>query len=406
MKGEILVGLDVGTSKVACVVGQQGADGRVDIVGVGMHPSSGLRKGVVVNIESTTEAIRHAVQEAEMMAGVQIRQVVVGIAGSHIRGLQSHGVVRTRHDEVSEEDLARVIEAARAVNISADQEILHVLPQEFVIDGQEGVRDPVGMSGVRLEVRVHIVTAARSAVQNLMKCCTRCGLDMADIVLEPLASAEAVLSEEEREMGVAVVDIGAGTTDIAVFADGAIRHTHVVPIGGSHLTKDLVAGLRTSTKAAEELKIRYGAASPQFVEENEEIEVPSVGDRPPRLMEREALAQLLDPRVEELLEFVRLGLERSGYFELLSAGVVLTGGTAKLPGLVEMAEDILGVQTRLGKPRHVGGLADVTDKPEFATGVGLVLFHARHGRGAMRAHMRRQPWWRRLWNWFTQEADT
>ncbi len=405
MKGEILVGLDVGTSKVACVVAQKGADGRVDVVGLGRHASTGLRKGVVVNIESTTEAIRDAVQEAEMMGGVQIRRVVVGISGAHVRGLDSHGVVRTRSNEVSQEDVDRVIEAARAVKIPADQQILHVLPQEFVIDGQEGVRAPVGMSGVRLEARVHIVTAAHSAVENLVKCCRRCGLDVSGIVLEPLASAEAVLSEEEREMGVALVDIGAGTTDIAVLTDGALRFTSVLPVGGDHLTKDLVAGLRTSTKAAEELKIRYGAASPQFVGENEEIEVPSVGGRPPRAMEREALAQLLDPRVEEMLELVREVLERSGYFELLSAGVVLTGGTAKLPGLVEMAEDMLGMQARVGTPRGVGGLADVTGAPEFATGVGLVLFDARtHAHGPRRASGR-APWWKRLWQWFTQEAE-
>ncbi len=404
MKEEILVGLDVGTSKVACVVAQRGADGRVDVVGLGRHASSGLRKGVVVNIEATTESIRHAVQEAEMMSGVEIRRVVVGISGAHVRGLDSHGVVRTRNNEVSQEDVERVLEAARAVKIPADQDVLHVLAQEFVIDGQEGVREPVGMSGVRLEARVHIVTAARSAVENLMKCCRRCGLDVGDVVLEPLASAEAVLTDEEREMGVAVVDIGAGTTDLVVFTDGAFRFVSVLPVGGDHLTKDLVAGLRTSTKAAEELKIRYGAASPQFVDENEEIEVPSVGDRPPRLMARDALAQLLDPRVEEILELVREALERSGYFALLSAGVVLTGGTAKLPGLVEMAEDILGVQVRVGAPRAVGGLADVAGAPEFATGVGLVLWQART-RGALRSTPRRLSWWRRLWNWFTQEAE-
>jgi len=371
---QILVGLDIGTSKIACVVAESGPDGRLDVVGVGTHPSRGLRKGVVVNIESTVESIRLAVEEAELMAGIEIKSVFTGIAGSHIRGYNSHGVVAIKGGEVTSDDVERVIDAARAMNIPADQKILHILPQEYVIDSQDGIREPVGMSGVRFEAKVHIVTCAVSSAQNIIKCCNRCGLDVADMVLEQVASSEAVLAQDEKDIGVALVDIGGGTTDIAVFIDGAIRHTTVIPIGGDHLTNDLVVGLRTSAREADQLKKKYGACMVSLISPEDQVEVPSVGGRPPRPMPRQVMAQILEPRVEELFELVKAELHRSGFQELVAAGLVVTGGSSLLDGMVELAEEIFDMPVRLGRPSGVGGLVDVVSSPIYATGVGLIQY--------------------------------
>lgn len=371
---QIYVGLDIGTSKIACVVAEAGPDGRLDVIGIGTHPSHGLRKGVVVNIESTVESIRLAVEEAELMAGIEIKSVFTGIAGSHIRGYNSHGVVATKGGEVTAEDVDRVVDAARAMKIPADQKILHILPQEYIIDAQDGIREPIGMSGVRLEVKVHIVTGAVSSAQNIIKCCNRCGLDVADMVLEQVASSEAVLNQDEKDIGVALVDIGGGTSDIAVFLDGAIRHTAVIPIGGDHLTNDLVVGLRTSAREADQLKRKYGACMVSMVSPEEQIEIPSVGGRPPRPMPRQVMAQILEPRVEELYELVKAELTRSGYQELLAAGLVITGGSSLLEGMVELAEEIFDMPVRMGRPDGVGGLVDVVSSPMYATGVGLIRY--------------------------------
>ncbi|MBL4774998.1 MAG: cell division protein FtsA [Mariprofundus sp.] len=375
---QVLVGLDIGTSKIACIVAEAGPDGKVDVIGIGTHPSRGLRKGVVVNIESTVESIRLAVEEAELMAGVDIQSVFTGIAGSHIRGYNSHGVVATKNQEVGPEDVDRVIDAARAMNIPADQKILHILPQEYIIDNQDGIREPIGMSGVRLEAKVHVVTGAVSSAQNIIKCCNRCDLDVSDMVLEQVASSEAVLMQDEKDMGVVLVDIGGGTTDVAIFLNGSIRHTHVIPIGGDHLTNDLVIGLRTSAREADQLKRKYGACMTSLVPPEDQIEIPSVGGRSPRPMPRQVMAQILEPRVEEMFEMVRDELQRSGYQELVAAGMVLTGGSSLLEGMVELAEDVFDMPVRMGRPVGVGGLADVVSSPMYATGVGLILYGQRY----------------------------
>jgi len=375
---QIIVGLDIGTSKIACIVAEAGPDGRLDIVGIGTHPSKGLRRGVVVNIESTVESIRLAVEEAELMADVDIKKVYVGIAGSHIRGYNSHGVVATKNGEVTDDDVNRVVEAAKAMNIPADQQILHVLPQEFIIDRQDGIREPVGMSGVRLETRVHVITGAVSSAQNIIKCCNRCDLDVSATVLEQIASSEAVLSQDEKDIGVLLVDIGGGTTDLAVFIDGAIRHTAVIPVGGDHMTNDLVAGLRTSAREADILKKKYGSCMTSMISADETVEVPRVGGRPPQTMPRQVMAQLLEPRMQELFELVREELERSGYRELVAAGVVLTGGSCLLEGAQELADEIFELPVRLGRPQHVGGLVDVVNSPIFSTGVGLIQYGQRY----------------------------
>ena len=371
---DLVVGLDIGTSKVVAIVCEINADGQVEIIGIGSHPSRGLKKGVVVNIESTVQSIQRAVEEAELMAGCQIHSVYAGIAGSHIRSLNSHGIVAIRDNEVTAADVDRVIDAARAVAIPADQKILHILPQEFIIDHQEGIREPIGMSGVRLEAKVHIVTGAVSAAQNIVKCVRRCGLEVDDIVLEQLASSYAVLTEDEKELGVCLVDIGGGTTDIAIFIDGAIRHTAVIPIAGDQVTNDIAVALRTPTQFADEIKIKYGCALRQLANVNETIEVPSVGDRPPRRLARQTLAEVIEPRYEELLGLVQAELRRSGYEGLVAAGVVLTGGTAKMEGVIELAEEVFHLPVRLGLPQNVMGLADVVRNPIHATGVGLLLF--------------------------------
>ncbi len=371
---QMIVGLDIGTSKVVAIVGVAGPDGQLEIVGTGMHPSSGLKKGVVVNIESTVAAIERAVQEVELMAGCQIHSVYAGIAGNHIRSLNSHGIVAIRDREVHRLDIERVIDAARAVAIPADQEILHVLPQEYIIDNQEGVREPLGMSGVRLEAKVHLVTGAANAAQNIKKCIRRCGLEVDDVILEQLASSYAVLTEDEKQLGVCMVDLGGGTTDIAIFTDGAIRHTGVIPIAGDQVTNDIAMALRTPTANAEELKIKYACALAKLARPEETIKVPSVGDRPPRDLSRQALAEVVEPRYDELFTLVQAELRRSGFEELVAAGIVLTGGTAKMEGVVELAEEIFHMPVRLGCPQNIQGLSDIVNNPIYSTGVGLLLY--------------------------------
>ena len=371
---QIIVGLDIGTSKVVAIVGELQEDGQVEVIGFGMHPSKGLKKGVVVNIESTVTSIQRAVEEAELMAGCDISQVYAGIAGSHVRSLNSHGIVAIRDREVVQSDVDRVIDAARAVAIPADQKILHVLPQEFIIDGQEGIREPIGMSGVRLEARVHMVTGAASAAQNIVKCVQRCGLVVEDIVLEQLASSYAVLTDDEKELGICLVDIGGGTTDIAVFNNGAIRHTAVIPIAGDQVTNDIAISMRTPTQYAEEIKIKYACALSQLANLDETIEVPSVGDRPPRRLARQTLAEVVEPRYEELFGLIRDELRRSGFENMIAAGIVLTGGSAKMEGAVELAEEVFHMPVRLGVPQHVRGLGDVVRNPIHSTGIGLLVY--------------------------------
>ena len=370
----LIVGLDIGTSKVVAIVGEINNSDEIEVVGIGSHPSKGLKRGVVVNIESTVHSIQKAVEEAELMAGCDIHSVYTGIAGSHVRSLNSHGIVAIRDNEVSESDVERVIDAARAVAIPADQKILHILPQEFLIDNQDGIREPVGMSGVRLETKVHIVTGAESAAQNIVKCVKRCGLDVDDIVLEQLASSYSVLTEDEKELGSCLVDIGGGTTDIAVFIGGAIQHTAVIPIAGDQVTNDIAVSMRTPTPYAEEIKIKYACALSQLANPDETIEVPSVGDRPPRRLARQTLAEIVEPRFEELFKLIRNELKRSGYEELIAAGIVITGGSSKMEGAVELAEEIFHIPVRLGIPQYVEGLLDVVRNPIYATGVGLLLY--------------------------------
>src|SRR5689334_17558806 len=370
---DLIVALDIGTSKVACLVAELRADGSLEILGMGGHESKGLKKGVVVNIEATVAAIQRALEEAELMADCKISSAFVGIAGSHIRSFNSTGMVAIKDREVSALDVERAIDTARAVNIPTDQQILHVLRQEFIIDGQEDVREPIGMSGVRLEVKVHIVTGAVSAAQNIVKCVRRCGLEVNDLILQPLASSQAVLTEDEKELGVCLVDIGGGTSDIAVFREGAIRHTAVVPIAGDQITNDIAMALRTPTAEAEELKVHHGCALRQLAEAGQMIEVAGVGDRPPRMLSRQTLAEVIEPRVEELYSLIQQVLRDSGYEELLSSGVVLTGGSAVMQGMVELGEEIFHMPVRLGIPRYSGSLADVVRSPRYATAVGLLL---------------------------------
>jgi len=371
---KLIVGLDIGTSKVVAVVGELAAENTIEVIGIGSNPSRGLKRGVVVNIESTVQSIQRAVEEAELMAGCEINTVFAGIAGSHVRSLNSHGIVAIRDKEVSRSDVDRVIDAARAVAIPADQRILHVLPQEFLVDSQEGIREPIGMSGIRLEAKVHLVTGAVSAAQNIVKCVQRCGLDVEDVVLEQLASSYSVLTEDEKDLGICLVDTGGGTTDIAVFRGGAIQHTAVIPIAGDQVTNDIAVSLRTPTQYAEEIKIKYACALSQLANPDETIEVPSVGDRPPRRLARQTLAEVVEPRYEELFSLVRDELRRSGFEELIAAGIVLTGGSSKMEGAVELAEEIFHVPVRLGVPQYVEGLVDVVRNPIHATAVGLLLY--------------------------------
>jgi cell division protein FtsA len=369
----LIVGLDIGTAKIAAIVGEITPDGHLEIIGMGSHASRGLKKGVVVNIDSTVGAIQRALEEAELMADCKIRDVYTGIAGSHIKGFNSHGMVAIKDKEVTQMDVERVIETAKAVSIPTDQQILHILNQEFIIDGQEDVREPLGMSGVRLEVKVHIVTGAVSAAQNIMKCVRRCGLEVRDLILQPLASATAVLSEDEKDLGVCLVDVGGGTTDVAVFSEGAIRHTAVIPIAGDQITNDIAMALRTPTKDAEDLKRGYGCALRQLADAQQMIEVPGVGDRGPRQMSRQTLAEVIEPRVEELYSLVQAELRRSGFEDLLSSGVVITGGCSQMQGMVELGEEVFHMPVRLGVPDYKGGLAEVVRNPRFSTGVGLLL---------------------------------
>ncbi|TDY01153.1 cell division protein FtsA [Thiohalophilus thiocyanatoxydans] len=370
----LIVGLDVGTSKVVAIVGEVTPENDIEIIGLGSHPSRGLKKGVVVNIESTVQSIQRAVEEAELMAGCQIHSVYAGIAGSHIRSLNSHGIVAIRDKEVTQYDVERVIDAARAVAIPADQKVLHIMPQEFIIDDQESIREPIGMSGVRLEAKVHMVTGAVSAAQNIIKCVRRCGLEVDDIILEQLASSHSVLTEDEKELGVCLVDIGGGTTDIAVFTEGAIRHTAVIPIAGDQVTNDIAVALRTPTQHAEEIKIKYACALTQLASADETIEVPSVGERPVRRLARQTLAEVVEPRYEELFTLIQAELRRSGFEDLCAAGIVLTGGSSKMEGTVELAEEIFHMPVRQGLPQYVNGLVDVVRNPIYSTGVGLLLF--------------------------------
>ncbi len=400
----LIVGLDIGTSKVVAIVGETSLEGGdIEVIGLGSHPSRGLKKGVVVNIESTVQSIQRAVEEAELMAGCEIHSVYAGIAGSHIRSLNSHGIVAIRESEVTPSDVERVIDAARAVAIPADQKILHILPQEFLIDNQEGIREPIGMSGVRLEAKVHMVTGAVSAAQNIVKCVRRCGLEVDDIILQQLASSYAVLTEDEKDLGVCLVDIGGGTTDIAVFHNGAIQHTAVIPIAGDQVTNDIAVALRTPTHHAEDIKIKYACALTQLANPEETIEVPSVGERPPRRLARQTLAEVVEPRYEELFTLIQSELKRSGYEELIAAGMVLTGGSSKMEGVIDLAEEVFHMPVRQGKPQYVAGLTDVVRNPIYATGVGLLLFGQRNHPGTSpgighEAGMRNL--WERMKNWF------
>lgn len=369
----LIVGLDIGTSKVVVVVAEVLQDGRHEVIGLGQSESRGLKKGMVVNIEATVESIRRALEEAELMTDCKIRNVYTGIAGSHIRSFNSSGMVAIKDKEVSAADVSRVIETAKAVNIPTDQQLLHTVPQEFVVDNQEDVREPIGMSGIRLEVKVHIVTGAVSAVQNIVKCVRRCGLEVADLILQPMASADAVLTPDERELGVVLVDIGSGTTDVAVFTEGAIRHTAVIPIAGDQITNDIAMALRTPTLEAEEIKLRYGLAKQILADPAETLEVPGLGDRNSRTLSRQALAAVIEPRVEELFALVHQVVRESGYEEVLSSGIVLTGGSVMMPGMIELAEDIFLKPARLGVPEYSGQLADVVRSPRYSTVLGLLL---------------------------------
>lgn len=372
-RGNMIVGLDVGTTKTCAVVGEV-TDSGIDIVGIGTHPSQGLRKGVVVNIDNTVESIKSAIEEAELMSGTEIGSVYAGIAGSHIEGMNSHGIVAVKGREVDEDDLRRAIEAAKALAIPLDREILHIIPQYFIVDNQDGVKDPIGMSGVRLEAKVHVVIGAVTSVQNVIKSVNRVGLDVNDIILEPLASSEAVLSQDEKELGVAIIDIGGGTTDIAVFAEGSIKHTSVLPLGGNYLTNDIAVGLRTPMNEAEKIKIKYGCAYTPLIPTDDSIEVPSVGGRTPRKVARQILGEIIEPRVEEILRLAHREIIKSGYEDLLAAGVVVTGGTAILEGVTELGEQVFNMPVRRGIPVGIGGLTDVVNSPLYATGVGLVLY--------------------------------
>ena len=370
---ELIVGLDIGTAKVTCMVAEVKPDGRLNVVGLGTQPTNGLKRGVVVNIEATVDAISRVVQEVEVMADCKIHEVYTGIAGSHIKSLNSHGMVKIKDAEVMQADVDRVIDTARAIALPSDQQILHILTQEFIIDGQEDVREPLGMSGMKLEVKVHIVTGAVAAAQNIVKCIKRCGLEVSDLILQPLASSMAVLTEDEKELGVCLVDIGGGTTDIAVFKQGAIRHTAVVPIAGDQVTNDIAVAFRTPTQSAEDIKIKHGCSLRQLADPREVVEVPGVDGRDPRQLSVQTLAEVIEPRIVELYELVLNELRRSGMEEMIASGIVITGGSSMMRGMVELGEEIFHMPVRLGMPRYVGGLSEVVSNPRYATGVGLVL---------------------------------
>ncbi|MFC1834502.1 cell division protein FtsA [Thermodesulfobacteriota bacterium] len=373
-----IVGLDIGTTKTCAIIGEFNEDDMVDIIGLGTSASRGLRRGVVVNIDHTVSSIRKAIQDAELMAGCQVQDAYAGISGGHIRGINSHGVIAIKNREVTTVDVERVIDAARAVAIPMDREVIHILPQEFMVDDQEGIKEPIGMSGVRLEAKVHIVTGAVSAAQNIGRCADKSGLRVNELVLQQMASAEAVLSSDEKELGVALVDIGGGTTDIAVFLDGAIQHTSVIPVGGGQLTNDIAVGLRTPMAEAEKIKRQYGCALSSMVDKEETIVVPGVGGRRPRKALRSLLADVAEPRLEEILGIVRRELEKCSLLGSVASGIVLTGGTVTIEGMCELAEQIFDMPVRLGYPIGISGLVDVVDSPVYATGVGLVLWGARN----------------------------
>ena len=400
-----IVGLDIGTSKVAAIVGEVNPEGELEIIGIGSHPSRGLKKGVVINIESTVQSIQRAVEEAELMSGRQIDSVYAGIAGSHIRSINSHGIVavRDRDREVYPQDVERVIDAAQAMAIPADQKILHILPQEYIIDNQEGIKEPLGMSGVRLEAKVHLVTCAVNAAQNIEKCIERCGLTVNDIILEQLASSYAVLSDDERDLGVCLVDIGGGTTDIAVFTDGAIRHTAVIPIAGDQVTNDIAMALRTPTQYAEDIKMKYACALTQLAGADEIIKVPGVGDKPMKELSRQALAEVVEPRYDELFTLIQAELRRSGFEELVAAGIVLTGGASRMEGVIDLAEEIFHMPVSLGLPRNVAGLKDIVRNPVYATGVGLLLYgKQREEEIPGRGRLRRSGMFNRVKKWLSE----
>ncbi|MBN9230819.1 MAG: cell division protein FtsA [Legionella sp. 40-6] len=400
----IITGLDIGTSKIIALIGEVTPDGTIEVIGIGRHPSRGLKRGVVVDIEATVNSIQRAVQEAELMANCEVRTVYAGIAGSHIRSLNSHGIVAIRDKEVSQADVERVLEAAKAVAIPADQKILHILPQEFIIDNQGSIREPIGMAGVRLESRVHLVTGSVSAAQNIIKCVRRCGLDVHDIILEQLASSHAVLTDDEKDLGVCIIDIGGGTTDIAIFSEGAIQHTAVIPIAGDQVTNDIAMALRTPTKAAEAIKLTHACALPELANANEMLEVTSVNDRPGRKISAKALADVVSARYEELFNLVRNELRRSGFEDRMAAGIVITGGAANVQGAVELAELCFEMPVRIGYAHQVAGLGEVTENPSFATGVGLLLhgyqqlYDARYNMPVMNDNSKNI--WLRMKEWF------
>jgi cell division protein FtsA len=375
--GNIIVGLDIGTTKICAVVGEVAGD-KINVVGIGTHPSIGLRKGVVVNIESTVESIQKAIEEAELMAGCEISSVYAGIAGGHITGFNSRGIVAIKGPEVTQQDVDRVIDAARAVAIPMDREVIHVIPQEFMIDEQGGIQNPVGMSGVRLEAKIHIVTGAVTSAHNIVKCANRSGLDVCDIVLEPLASGEAVLTDEEKDLGTALMDLGGGTTDLAIFSGKHIKHTFVLALGGNNLTNDISIGLRASMADAEKIKKKYGTCISQNVSGDETIEVPGMGGRKPRKLQRQILGEILEPRMEEIFTLIKREVFRAGMENVITSGIVLTGGTSLLEGVTDIAESVFDLPTRLGTPRGISGLTDVVNNPMYATAVGLVLYGARN----------------------------
>ena len=373
----LIIGLDIGTSKVVAIVAELMADGSMNVIGLGQHVSRGLKKGVVINIDSTVNAIQRAIEEAELMADCTIKNVFTGIAGSHVQSINARGMVKIKDAEVTQADVSRVIETAQAIALPSDQQILHILTQEYIIDGQEDVREPLGMSGMKLEVKVHIVTGAVAAAQNIVKSIKRCGLEVTDLILQPLASSEAVLTEDEKELGVCLVDIGGGTTDIAVFKQGAIRHTAVIPIAGDQITNDVAVALRTPTQSAEDIKIKHGCALRQLADPREAVEVQGTDGREGRQLSVQTLAEVIEPRVVELYEFVLAELRRSGLEEMIASGIVITGGSAMMKGMVELGEEIFHMPVRLGLPRYVGGLSEVVSNPRYATGVGLLLIGKR-----------------------------
>jgi len=398
-----IVGLDIGTSKIVAIVAELQPDGALKVIGLGQHASRGLKKGVVINIDSTVQAIQRALEEAELMADCKIADVFTGIAGSHIKSLNSHGMVKIKDAEVTQADIDRVIETARAIALPSDQQILHILTQEFIVDGQEDVREPIGMSGMKLDVKVHIVTGAVSAAQNIVKCVKRCGLEVSDLILQPLASSLAVLTEDERELGVCLVDIGGGTTDIAVFKQGAIRHTAVIPIAGDQITNDIAVAFRTPTQSAEEIKINHGCALRQLADPKDIVEVPGVDGRDPRQLSVQTLAEVIEPRVVELYDLILAELRRSGLEDMIASGVVITGGSSIMRGMVELGEEIFHMPVRLGMPRFVGGLSEVVSNPRYATGVGLLLMGKQQMERHLQVHMEStsiERVWDKMRSWF------